>query len=239
MVKLRIAMLAALAVGCSVVNDPGAHRPEGPIEASAFCRTLAEMQCDAYVRCCSAAGPGDIGVCVEEAQAACAMNEGIGRLLLDARTGYDPVYAAEVLAVGRRLAQACDTGLLPWMVERSGIQSIFTGTIAPGSECTPRSVNPFDFDYPAVFSCEGTDYTCAATGGPEWVCATRREVGGGCITYFDCVDGLRCDAFRCAERLPNGSACTNAVDCASGGCVEGRCVDLTQDALYCGIATVL
>lgn len=231
------ALLALLTLSCSLVNDPSEHYAGTPIPAERFCRAVAELQCDAHLRCCAAPVEPDRASCVESVRSRCAMNATLGRLLLDERTGYDPSMAAAVLREGAGHADACSADILEWMLERSGLMRVFRGTIAPGGVCTPRDLNPLAFDTPALFSCQGADYSCAARTLMEWDCRPRRS-DGSCVLYWDCQDGLRCQALMCASRLPDGAACTGAPDCESRVCGDGRCVTPTEEQIYCAITQV-
>lgn len=252
--------------GCSIVNDPGRHQGGQPaldagrdaaphqdagtdagpplLPANEFCRAYAEVYCEGYFGCCSAAErPEDaFDECVSNAQYACsngtdATGPVLGIIVADPRTGYDPRIAAEVIAEGRALVADCSTDLLRWTTERMGLQRGLTGSIEAGAECTPGPFVGLRFDFAALFSCEGTNRACVERSG-QWDCLTRRDVDASCRLYWDCLDGLYCTngvlGGTCQPRKANGGACSSGVECESLFCNRlGLCADPTQDDVYC------
>lgn len=255
MQNVRIAM-AVLLCGCSLVNDPSAHTggdggydagPQDagppPIQGTEFCQRYAELVCDASSECCSTApDPFDRTACITDISQMC--REGFGTLILDPRTGYDAAAAGAVIEEGYAYVRGegahdvCDLDAIDWLVNRDGFMRVLSGTRSGGSICTPMSLVPFD--YPALFSCSGSDLSCIA-GSPDWVCQSRHTEGQSCALYWDCVDGMRCSpplTGTCQTRLPNGQACNNGTDCESLVCTgePGVCAPRTQDAIYCAFA---
>lgn len=236
----RLLALALVLSGCSFVNDPASHQGgAAPIEPVDACRRLAELQCDGYFDCCSTAADRTDQLymqCVEQARVKCTND--FGKLVVDDRTGYDPVVAGAVIAEGRGYVDRCDPDIVEWFTNRTGLQHVLTGTVEGGHSCTPRDTNLTSFDQAALLSCLGPDQACVASSLNDWVCRQRAPEGERCILYWDCVDGLRCDWSRlsgtCAQRVPDGGACASGPDCTSLVCASNLCVPRTQDSVYCG-----
>ncbi|MCZ7682824.1 MAG: hypothetical protein M5U28_30115 [Sandaracinaceae bacterium] len=232
---------AGAGVDAGAGTDAGTDAGATPVQASEFCLAAAELQCFAYFNCCGTAPTRTEGLfadCVAEQSRACAEND-ISRLLVDPRTGYDARIAGEVLREGYGLAEACDgDGVLSWSVERSGVQRILTGTVESGDPCTPRDTSVATFDYPALFSCVGSDRACVPVAASDWSCLARRSEGQSCIIYFDCQDGMMCEwspLGTCQPRRADGATCGSAVECQSLFCdaATGRCRAATQNDVFC------
>lgn len=238
--RASVLAIALLLCACSLVNDPSAHQsgPE-PVQATEFCHELAELFCFAQPHCCSTAPEPteeELTACVESASADCAAN-GLSSLLVDSRTGYDPMIAGQVLAEGRALVDACSTDILAWYTERSGFQRALTGTVAGGGACTPMDRPIGEFDTAALFSCEGESRACVFVSDSTWSCLDRQPEGGECILYWDCEDGMRCEPRPlqrglCRPRLEDGMPCSSSVDCQSLFC-DITCRTPMQDEVYC------
>lgn len=250
---MRRSLVLLLVSGCTILNDPGMHtgnQPDVPVAADVpeaeqiayddFCDELADFLCGSFDRCCSAAEPP--ADCIAQATEGCDASFGTA-LLMDSRTGYDPVRAAEVIAQGHELASTCDLRIIPW--SRTVIPRILGGIREPAAECTPR---PLDggFDFAALLSCRGDEYSCFFNGLDTWTCAMRVEEGRGCYTSYDCVDGLFCDPPAggvCRDRLAAGAPCDRMRDecagaCACDGpppCATGHCVLPSSEAAYCNV----
>jgi hypothetical protein len=249
--KVRSYLFALLIGGCSLVNDPSSHQggaadagqPDaGPprVEATEFCGRFARLHCDAFFSCCDThpmRTAESYMACVEDAESDCAA--AFGTIIIDHRTGYDPMVAAEVIEEGRGYVEMCDPNIVTWSWERSGYQRALTGTVDGGDLCTPHNTELNDnFDKPALFSCMGPSRACVPTGG-DWSCLSRADRGGHCVLYWDCVDGLRCDwsnilSPMCAPRLATGMPCNADPECESLVCIDHTCRDRTQQNVYCG-----
>lgn len=247
-------LAVALVCGCSLVNDPaqhmggaadgGADAAVDRIEPSALCSRLITLQCEEYVRCCSTApDPFDTEACIHALLPGC--RDGIGAYLADDRTGYDPVIAAETVAEGEALSEACSLDIARWVSTRDGLFRAFAGTVGAGAECTPTGTT----DFAAIISCDRLENSCVPAAGDRYLCAPRVEIGVSCQLNNDCADGLACvrtiplepTSGRCAARLDDGSPCRQATDCQSYLChvpmgmLVGTCFPATQDNIYCGI----
>lgn len=233
---------------CSFVNDADDHQRGGglePVAPSEFCAELSELVCSAHLDCCPTATL-DLNDCVSAFTSGCASE--FGAIAADPRAGYDPLGAAEVLRQGREFAQGCDPAVASWITARSGLLSVFAGTVEGGGTCTPNSAT----DFAAFFSCQETDQACVQVSADRWICADRLGVGESCTADTDCLDGLWCDgaglfvAGSCAERRVAGEPCPKNQACQSLACAtpadggtEGTCVEATADAVYCGLDGVL
>jgi hypothetical protein len=228
--------------------DAGVDGGPRMVQGQDVCTELAVLYCDAYFDCCSAAATRTetaFDMCLSDVSASCASGDGngpaIASLVADPRTGYDPQVAGEVLTEGEALVASCSLDLLRWTAERSGFQRVLTGTIARGEACTPRDVVPPGADYPALFSCEGTDSACVAGGG-RWSCLARQPAGASCVLYWDCEDGHFCQGVpflgaTCQPRKANGMPCSGAIECVSLFCSDAMmCETPTQDDVYCPVA---
>jgi hypothetical protein len=243
-VVLSFAAALALSAGCSIVNDPASHMGGAePIPGDELCTRLVALECDQYARCCSIAPPElDVNACIDANLADC--EEGLGMLLADSRTSYDPVEAGRRFAVGAALSQDCSLDIAHWVGTREGLLGAFTGSIAPGGECTPRS----DMDFAAYLSCTGVENACTHSVGRS-ICAARLGAGAGCALSGDCIDGLACvrtallmpETWECGPRGAAGTGCYQSTDCESYLCYVppmatiGTCVGATQDTVYCGV----
>jgi hypothetical protein len=108
-------------------------------------------------------------------------------------------------------------------VGSTGIRTIFAGTRAIGTDCSPTDAD----DVAAQYSCIGGYCPVGRTGGGD--CMPFVVEGGMCTSYFDCTPGLYCTADgtsstgACARPQANGAACGSANECISGLCFGGVC----------------
>jgi hypothetical protein len=232
---LALALAAALASGCSLVNDPSAHEQAlDPIAPDALCGEIAVVFCDAHVECCES---GDRAVCTEWVRAYC--NTAFGDTLQDPRTGYDPERAAEALARARFLAETCDPALTDWLLQRDRGQllSVFAGTVSSGGQCGMVS----EVLQTAIFySCMSDDESCQLRDLSTLVCRERGREGSECRSHLDCQDELRCEgggltAGRCRALLDEGAACESSAECESRVCggSSPTCLPRTSASVYC------
>lgn len=237
---MRWFLVLALALGCSVVNDPDDHRPGGdlePIPAERFCGEVAQVLCRGHVDCCSAPAT-DFDSCVSEVSTQCTNR--VGSILLDPRTGYDARVAAEVSEEGQGYVDGCDTALAPWAADRMGFLRVLRGTVEPGGDCTPDGW----LDFAALYSCEDLGQACVSSGlGNPSYCVDLGAEGDSCRSNGDCLAAFYCEGFQafvsegtCTPELANGEACDEASDCASTVCGEsGTCEALSEESLYCSL----
>lgn len=229
-------------------TDAGVDGGPRLVQGQDVCREYARVRCEGYFDCCSAAVARTDEVfetCLTQASADCASGEGDGpsipSLIADPRTRYDPLVGGEVLTEAEEIIGRCGVDLPLWTVERSGFPRVLTGTVAGGDPCTPDDIVPPDVDYPAFFSCQGTDRSCAPGSGGIWSCLARRQVGESCVLYWDCQDGHFCQGIpffgaTCQVRKPDGMPCTGPFECLSHFCNDAMmCATPTQDQVYCPV----
>jgi hypothetical protein len=85
----------------------------------------------------------------------------------------------------------------------SGTPSICTGPLPDGADCSSDS------------DCQST--TCVN------VCVTPVPAGGPCMDTQECQGFRACIAGTCADRLPDGAACTEQVCLVDHACIDGLC----------------
>jgi hypothetical protein len=226
----RIAPLALLLGGCSLLQDPANHMG-GEVPVGTFCEHVASILCAAHQDCCETPAVS-FADCLQGAADGCRAE--YMPFIEDARVGYDEEAAAMALARGRALAGACDPAFLDWVRDRDGMQAALVGTIASGEVCVEGTV-----DGPELFSCIERDESCqVAVGG--WRCLPQVAPGRTCYLDTDCDDAHYCDAAMpgeegiCTVRGAATTECTEARTCQSLFCNAGRCADRDPELVFCG-----
>lgn len=224
------------------VLEPGAEIG-ATLSPMDVCAQLADVQCNAQLRCCPALGSASEDdrdayrtACVESVVASCEANT--LPTLLDPRTAFDGARAAAAMEIGSALARQCSLAFADWSgsLER-GVLSSLQGTVPAGGECSFA-------DGGGLFSCR--DSACLPTGPTTQACSARSCEGEGCyhsraiqelavLADFGCADGLYCDDMddpmgtgaTCRQRRPEGAPCLRSAQCASGICQRdiGHCPD--------------
>ncbi|MEC7520202.1 MAG: hypothetical protein VYE22_10075 [Myxococcota bacterium] len=241
----RAWLLLLLSTGCSLVNDPADHlgpaTDAGPAEVrfEDFCGRYAEAFCQAKADCCESGGV-DIGACSDAAESECEMFYG-SAFGVDGVT-YSPTLAAEALASGQVLLDACDLGIVAWATDRRGFLGGLEGEVEGGEVCDPMDRSELAL-FVAHLTCQNRDHICQQVGVDDWRCGRKLEDGRPCRS------GLVCDTARCPRGsliAPGtcgpgeaaGSPCNRSDECASGFCTGtdlslGQCVDIDEQTLYC------
>jgi len=249
-----IALALAVLPGCLALNAPSAHMTGSadgggiddgstgdagltPVSATDFCTRIAEVACSGYLSCCDT-HMGDMPSCVTSLSMRCSSE--LGPVLTDARAGYDPNVAAQVIAEGQMLVGSCRVEIVNWYNSRTGLQRVFQGTFPGGAMCSMSAS-----DLAAYFSCHDLMQGCIGSGS-NFHCTARLQTGMPCFVGPDCVDGDYCMggapligiAGHCAQRENNGSTCMADGDCMSYLCnttvTPHRCALLDRQSAYCG-----
>ncbi|MGE0792147.1 MAG: hypothetical protein AB7S26_41125 [Sandaracinaceae bacterium] len=101
------------------------------------------------------------------------------------------------------------------------IMSLYDGQLAYMAPCTETA------------ECMGDSLFCEDHGA-GLTCQYGLGDGGLCADNTECVSSsLRCESGMCADRIPNGSACTEDLDCVSGYCENSTCTELNGDNMFC------
>jgi hypothetical protein len=221
------------------------------IAGGGLCAALAQAACEGAQRCCQAPAQ-PLAACVTQQLGSCQQQ--LMPLISDARSGYDPVAGADVIARFQSLASTCDPGLVDWASPRTGLLGMFAGTVASGGSCPPRSTT----DGAAVVSCMGAEICHIAGVGQAHLtgtCGLPRASSGTCLIDTECDPGqqLRCDFEspvsggvaaagseqslglhgHCVPRLAEGAKCARATECTSLICENKACAPRTVDRVYC------
>lgn len=250
-------LLSALALGaCSFVNAPADHmggaRDAGPdtgapdaglepIPYDQYCNELAVLACESADACCTLGEPTP--TCVAEVRTGCDSTFG-ATLLVDPRTGYDGMRAAEAFVRARALAATCDVAILAWYGDqRMGFPSALAGSVGGGEVCTPTSLDMKSFDAAAFYSCIDDDQACIYNGTDRFTCTARAAAGGVCYFSTDCADDHFCDYAAtggipgvCAPQRAPGGACTERGSQCLDVCYEDQCVAPEMATVYCAFA---
>lgn len=231
-VALALGVVTA-AAACGDDDGGGSSHAE-PIAASELCTAYLDGLCDANQRCCTTPSFASKETCIAENMAECQMS--LGTLAMDARTGYDPAFAGELLHDIGHFTEDCD----PTIVEAAeDLQTFFRGTVPEGGDCSITSLMDFA---PAVSCQQPLACRLRASGLMAMgTCSPKVGAGAECANHSECNDDLRCDKApvddlgACATRLALGSPCEDDRDCQSAQCIEDVCVAPTQEGVYCEI----
>lgn len=77
---------------------------------------------------------------------------------------------------------------------------------------------------PCTFGGCGENAFCDQSGAAG-VCAARRDVGGTCNGFDECVTTAFCDTAsrKCATKKADGTTCQSGLECQGGSCRAGAC----------------
>jgi hypothetical protein len=247
------ASIALALPGCLLVTPPSGHMSGdagmpgndanlAPVSATAACGEIATVACTGYENCCHDGHTVTMNDCITYLQTSC--DSRLGAVFRDARTGYDPDIAAEVLAEGRALVAACDPGIIAWYNSRNGLQRAMQGTVGPSLLCASHGD-----DTPAFFSCSDFTTGCIGDNAAGYYCSQRRTTGLQCHSDQDCIADDYCEGMpgsnpilglpgQCQRRRANGMSCTTDGACDSYLCdtmTAHACVAVTATNAYCGL----
>lgn len=226
--------------GCfNAGTDPNRNK----VRSGNICDRLSTIQCAGEACCCDRPSR-DFNECKQGMMQYCREHLRLDSISSDASTGFDPVVAEQVFGEYEQMASSCDINVVSWGTSFAGLRGIIKGTIDPGLPCTPRTQWGDTLDEAgaaALVSCKDPATTaCSHPAILLWTCSPRADVGGGCITDLNCVDGLYCDnpdllvlGAVCKPRKAVGSACTLPNECQSLICRSGKCVEVNQQNVYC------
>jgi hypothetical protein len=220
-------------------SDPGRNR----VKAGEVCARLAAISCAGETHCCTAPGRS-IESCRSTLQNSCATAGYIDQASLAAATGFDASLAEQRFAALEQRASQCDPTIATWTVGNDGLRAMFQGTLAPGANCKPQLAGVTDKAKDAVALLSCTDFAMSACLPRSllgsWNCSPRSGVNGGCVTDFNCQDGMFCNnpnkqpLGSCAQRKPVDGSCADATQCQMLACKAGRCVMPDQQLAFCG-----
>ncbi len=258
------------AAGCKSSGEPttggSAGGPLGPpVAAEQFCKELSQIVCEADQRCCDGgkvvppvtgtgsggnggSGGGSGGMepppppppsCLSSQVVACDATA--GKLVMDPRTGYDPAKGGDFLARVGTLAEACWKEPIPY----EAFVAAFSGTGAPGADCTPDELTPPSLRATALSCKESKEgkagaacrLTLRADGKPQGTCEERSDEA--CSHALDCPSGRWCDLpspwspgvwGSCRPLRAAGWKCAGDLECESANCgFDGKCAAAEED----------
>jgi hypothetical protein len=185
-------------------------------------------RCELLVPCCSAAGYSSaVEDCAATSFARCEQEV---RAFLQAGSCFD----------ADRFNPSCDDRLLTYEADCRAVPVLTAafredytercpspwtkGNLGEGSTCIQYSQQCAEPDPEMVTYCIPTFDTPDTSRCESFV---RRAEGEACSTLDSCADGTRCNSSGvCAFPQPNGGPCSDGfLDCDSGTCVAGSCVD--------------
>lgn len=244
--RMLIAGLALFALaGCVKKEDPWADWPmEEPGEPwveetctpaadDTFCAEYASRWCGAHMGCCmdeSLRFPS-LDACVQRTTCICTGYRA-GAAFEDGRIAFDDAAATALLDRLSTMAGTC----APVASEELDVSTVFHGSLAPGSDCSP-----VDTDYSTIFACAAGSY-CAITdlgGDTTGVCRAFATEGASC-DEAECAPGFFCEenpadlTTACRALRDAGAACDFDFQCFSDVCTEtGTCDALDAGDTYC------
>lgn len=245
-----------LAVGCGGKVTSGTT--SGPIPVEGICDALAKVACDQPARCCSAAGHSfDVIACRLETSADC--NESIARYQA-AGLGYDAAAAGRCLDAFQAAYAGCGTGEADLEVVSAACDTVFVGNVPQGGaceddeECAPvagrttdcvshssgsrrcsvraRSGEACGPTASGWVACE-RGLSCSSGSGTGTCVAPEDPPALGASCDVSCAAGAYCSGGTCVATKPAGASCASSLECATGRCRSGKCVDAWSDAASC------
>jgi len=223
--------------------DMGTDPDRNRVKPGNICDRLSTIQCAAE-SCCCKNPKRDFDECKDGMEEYCREHLKIDAVSSDSLTGFDPDIAEEGFSEYEEMASSCDTDVVSWGTSLDGLRSIIKGTIDEGKPCTPKGDWGKTLDEAgaaALASCKDPENTaCSHPAVLIWTCLPRVDVGDGCITDLNCLEGLYCDnpnlalrGAQCKKRKKIGSACTYPNECQSLICKDGECAKVNQQNVYC------
>ncbi len=217
-------LLAAALTGCVQ-----SHAPSESL--ARFCDELFDAMCDPLAEC--ACGARAEALCRARGEELCAgyPSEALLRSIEEGRLVYDEGAAAALLERMRARGEVCESFLdaVDWRVrDLFTAGGVFSGTVPAGEPC---DVLGFELISECALG------SCASIDGAS-VCRTSVGAGEACDATHRCADldapvtdlvrvedlSQRCVYGWCVERVAGGGACATSADCASGLCLDARCV---------------
>ena len=217
----------------------------GPVESKNLCAQLADSQCQAEQRCCTAPGRA-LEACKTARAGECEQGSHLDSVATSPLTGFDATAADSVFAQLQAKLQACDPEVVRWSTSQEGLRSLFKGSVASGQSCKPATVINADMSQQAaaLLSCMDASRTACLPASllGEWTCTGKSERGGSCVTDDNCQADAYCVVTSqavfgtCAERLALGMVCSGPTQCQSFSCSHGTCSAPDKQVAFCPTA---
>lgn len=213
------------------------------VQPGDICDRLSTIQCAGEQQCCD--NPAhDFEECKGEMHKICKDEIRIDVITADPSTGFDPTFAEQAFTEFENRVSQCDPNVIAWGTSFDGLRGIVKGTVDRSLPCTPSGQLGETLEEAgaiALASCKDPQNTaCSHPAILLWTCSPRSDVGGGCITDNNCIDGLYCEnpdllllGATCRERKAVGANCDLPNECASLICKNGTCATIDQQNVYC------
>jgi len=199
---------ASVSTSCGAKADPDANC--APVDAAAFCATVADTLCSRQAECF---GSPDYQLqrCKSDWLAQCSPKVASVTRSATAFDGKRAGCSIEALA-----AAPCGESFIP--LEKSN--SAFTGLGAKDAACT------------ADWEC-GPDFYCAIDAKCPGHCVARARLGESCVKGLPCLASLACAGGVCVGYAKVGEACAAAPCDENGTCSLGACTARHEDGGAC------
>ena len=161
--------------------------------------------------CCSAECTGDCNACKASLKESGTDDGTCG----PAAAGTDPR--------GRCTADDPATCARNGFCDGSGACALYpSGSVCGAATCSNNA--------PTGFLCDGAGSCATMTAPPcdPYACATD-SCRTTCALDGDCAANAYCEGGQCVAQFPDGDACTEGRECASGFCIDGYCCDRACD----------
>jgi hypothetical protein len=221
--------------------DAGTDPSRNKVVAGMVCERFAAIECAGEAHCCTAPGR-TVDACRTAVANSCNQDGYLDAVSLNSITGFDPTTAEAGFTMLEQKAAQCDPTIASWGIGTDGLRGMLKGTIAPNASCKPAGAITADkaTQAAALLSCTNiTTTACLPTSLlGNWACAPKNDVGGSCITDYNCIDGEYCNNPKmtlgmCARRSTAGATCKNPDECTTLYCEGGMCVPPTTQLAYC------
>jgi hypothetical protein len=219
--------------------DAGVEDDRNAVMPGNICDRLATIQCAGEAACCD--NPGrNYATCKTTMKQGCDTELMADQIAAAPEASFDAAQARTVFTEIERRASECDPSIAAYGIAFDGLRSIFRGTRAPDTSCTPA--NPLDraMAGAALTSCTNADMFACLPSAISWRCAPHAGANGPCFTDNNCNPGLYCDnpdlsvlGGDCLARKAVGASCSLPLECESLFCKGGKCVAADQQAAYC------